>query len=99
MGPNFILTIEKEQILLLKSTNKIRLALYQFPYRNFKPDFSDVPYNNFNFSKPIMETCSHTNDAVILGRGTYFLRLENFLNNPFYENSGGTKNFAKFQFF
>lgn len=91
IGPIFIFTVEKEQAMLLKSTNKIKLALYQFPYRQFKSDFSDLPFNNFNFSKPIIETYSHTNDAISLNRGTYFLRLENFLSNSVYNNLAGKK--------
>ena len=89
IGPIYIITVEKEQQILLKSSYKISLSLYQFPYRIFKPDFSDLPYQNFNFSKPIVETCSHTNDLVYLTRGTYFLRLEKFLNNSLYDHLAG----------
>jgi len=89
IGPIYIITIEKEQQILLKSSDKISLALYQFPYKTFKPDFSDLPYQNFNFSKPMVETYSHTNDLVNLTRGTYFLRLEKFLNNGLYDHLAG----------
>ena len=89
IGPTYIIIIEKELQILMKSTNKILLALYQFPYRNFLPDFSDLPYNNFNFSNPMVQTYSHTNEIVNLTRGTYFLRVENFLNNNVYNNLAG----------
>lgn len=89
IGPNYIIFIEKELKILLKTTKKIKLALYQFPYKIFKQDFSDLPYANFNFSKPMIETYNHTNDLIYLKRGVYFLRVENFLNNKLYENLEG----------
>lgn len=75
--------------ILLKTTSNIKLSLYKFEYTNFKSDFSDLVYKNFNFANPIFQTYTFSNDVLLLKRGTYFLRLENFMNNKIYEHLKG----------
>lgn len=87
--PTYVINIEKDMEILIKTTSHINLCLYQFTYKNFKSDFSDLFYKNFNFTNPIFQTYTFSNDVLLLPRGTYFLRLENFMNNKIYEHLKG----------